>query len=191
MEGQIPRSENSAPNACESRRPLHWVSNHTNFTFCRHTLVSFRFAFSNISSTKNKPSFCSSLCYYWLHADFSWEKNNKPSKLILHLLLQSIRCWSFNTCLFCPANDIQKTKASKLSINFSWSPSRKKWCFKMWHFSLVNLVNDRPRSRVNPSKDAFDKKSNIVRAVFYDIWTFWENGHTSKNTRVSQSYFSW
>ena len=31
-----------------------------------------------------------------------------------------------------------------------------------------------------------EKKNKILRVVFYDIWTFWENGHTSKNTRVSQ-----
>ena len=58
----------------------------------------------------------------------------------------------------------------------------------MLHF-LVNLVNDRARSRVNPSKVVFGKNSNIFRAVFYEIRTFWENGRTSENTRVFQSYF--
>ena len=65
MEEQIhlqPISENRAPNACESRRLLHWVCNHTYFTSCRQTCL---LSFCTILSTMITLLFCVILCANW------------------------------------------------------------------------------------------------------------------------------
>ena len=86
----------------------------------------------------------------------------------------------------------------KVSVSLMWSDTKNGSFANCWlhsqclgrpdlhvlqKLSFVGLV----QNTSNLSKDSFLKKKNkILRVVFYDIWTFWENGHTSKNTRVSQ-----
>ena len=164
MEEQIclyPRSGIRPPNACETRRPFHWVSNHTNFTFRRETFVSFLFALCNINVVHKKHRLFALLCVITDSIQtFLEKKTTSHLKPILRLGGGSIGGW-------------KQTSGRLLYFLLTREPPRSKYysyVFFLWKKYFLWRV---PQKKV-PWENSLNKIYGLVRSV----WYLFRNGKT-------------
>ena len=148
MEEQIrlyPRSGIRPPNACESRRPFHWASNHTSFTFVDTHLSPFVLLFALYG-----PQYSVSLCANWQHSDFSGhfnkatylrEKKNKKNKSNSNIKPVKSFLWRVRRYLR------RKTITENIGKKNFWTDktelTSQSWFFFLLHnFSYFNLWKD-------------------------------------------------